>query len=243
VPRSSRSPRSEGRALRGDAGEADAQHHGLSPSRKTLAHWSHSCYSWLMSSAADSSHRKHLRRWEGRNDIRFITFSCYKRLPLLKHPKVMDLFAATMVRARTAHNFELYAWVVMPEHVHVLLRPRDGSTWENIATGWKSIVARQVLSRWRKLDAPVLRRLHDENGDVHFWQPGGGFDRNVRNLTEFTKDVRYIHRNPVDRGLAAAAADWRWTSVRWWMGVREGEVECDPPPGDPRRWEGWRGYM
>jgi len=188
-------------------------------------------------------HRKRLRRWEGRNDIRYVTFSCYQQLPLLKHPKIMELFVATMVRARAKHRFELYAWVVMPEHVHVLLRPRKESTWGTVAMGWKASVARRVLSRWRKLGAPVLQRLQADNGEFHFWQPGGGFDRNVRNLAEFTKDVRYIHRNPVERGLVEAAEEWRWTSVRWWMGLRAGEVECDPPPGDLRAWNDWKGYV
>ncbi len=61
-------------------------------------------------------------------------------------------------------------------------------------------------------------------------------------MTEFTKEVWYIHTNPVRKGLVERAEDWKWSSVRWWMGEREGEVECDPPPGkiDWKRWKGFK---
>lgn len=64
----------------------------------------------------------------------------------------------------------------------MLVRPRPESSWGTIAMSWKTSVARRALSRWPKLNAPVLRRLHDENGEAHFWQRGGGFDRDVRTL-------------------------------------------------------------
>jgi hypothetical protein len=85
--------------------------------------------------------------------------------------------------------------------------------------------------------------LRTGDGAVRFWQKGGGFDRNVRDMEEFCREVRYVHRNPVTRGLVERPEDWKWSSVRWWMGMREGEVERDPPPGDPKPWERWLGYV
>ncbi len=72
---------------------------------------------------------------------------------------------------------------------------------------------------------------------ARFWQHGGGFDRAQRDMDEFVRTVKYIHRNPVERGLVTRPEDWRWSSLRWWMGRREGEAECDPPPGLPGMWE------
>ncbi len=101
-------------------------------------------------------------------------------------------------------------------------------------------IARMVIRRWRAISAPILARVCDATGKPRFWQKGGGFDRNVRTTTEFSREVRYIHRNPVERGLVDEAGDWRWSSVRWWRGVRESEFECDPPPwGD---WSQWKGF-
>jgi putative transposase len=107
----------------------------------------------------------------------------------------------------------------------------------------KTSVAKQVVGRWRELRAPVLEQLRVKGGRIRYWQKGGGFDRNVRTLAEFCREVRYIHQNPVERDLVKEPQDWKWSSVRWWMGEREGELECDPPPGDPRSWEGWTGYV
>jgi putative transposase len=76
-----------------------------------------------------------------------------------------------------------------------------------------------------------------------FWQAGGGFDRNVRDMNAFCKEIRYIHLNPVRRGLVAKPEDWPWSSVRWWMGRRDELVSCDPPPHGRTLWETWRGFM
>jgi len=174
--------------------------------------------------------RKHLRRREIPGDVRFITFSCQRRLTLLGRTALRDLFADALAAARTRHGFELFAWVVMPEHVHLLMRPHPGSRLDAALRSLKTSVAKRVIARWRELDAPILERILTSDGAVRFWQKGGGFDRNVRDEGEFCRAVRYIHRNPVERGLVERPEDWRWSSVRWWMGEREGEIECDPPP-------------
>jgi hypothetical protein len=66
--------------------------------------------------------------------------------------------------------------------------------------------------------------------------------RSVRDETEFSKAVKYIHRNSVERGLVEQPHEWRWSSVRWWMGDRFGEIECDPPPGYAGSWAARRGF-
>jgi len=137
-------------------------------------------------------------------------------------------FVHALAKSRVRHAFQLFAWVVMPEHVHLIIRPAIEQTWATIASSIKNPVARASLPR--VTDRPA-----------RFWQRGGGFDRHVRDLTEFSEIVRYIHRNPVERGLVAKPEDWAFSSVRWWMGRRENEVECDSPPG--RGWDKWTGYM
>jgi putative transposase len=186
--------------------------------------------------------RKRMRRWEHQGTVRFVTFSCQRRLPLLGNPAIRDLFAAQLAGARTGHGFELFAWVVMPEHVHLLARPRPDATLTEALRSLKTAVAKRVIGRWRELRAPVLGQLRTPRGPLRFWQKGGGFDRNVRNAREFCREVRYIHRNPAERELVKEPEDWKWSSVRWWMGERTGEIECDPPPGDPRSWAAWQGY-
>ncbi len=191
----------------------------------------------------DAPIRKRLRRREHGGDIRFVTFSCYHRLPLLGNPRIRDAFSGVLEAAHQRLDFELFAWVTMPEHVHLLARIPRESDWHAVALSIKPVIARRVIQRWREIGAPVLSRITDDAGRCRFWQRGGGFDRNIRNMTEFSETVRYIHRNPVERGLVERPEDWAWSSVRWWMGERAGDVTCDPPPGERIAWDPWKGYM
>ena len=184
-----------------------------------------------------------MRRWEGAGGARFVTFSCQRRLALLGRAQIRDVFVEALEIARKRHGFELFAWVVMPEHVHLLMRPKSGSLLSDALRSLKTSVAKRVLRRWLELDAPVLEKIRTPRGELRFWQKGGGFDRNVRDLEEFCREVRYIHRNPVERGLVGRPEDWRWSSVRWWLGDRDGVLPCDPPPGDPAAWARWKGHV
>ena len=65
-------------------------------------------------------------------------------------------------------------------------------------------------------------------GRLRFWQAGGGYDRNIRDEEEMLEKARYIHANPVRRGLVDSPADWKWSSARWYEGVRDGELVIDP---------------
>ncbi len=129
----------------------------------------------------------------------------------------------------------------MPEHVHLLVKPGAGPLKEPLAS-LKTSLAKRVIARWRVLDAPILERIRTGSGRLRYWQKGGGHDRNVRDIYEFRRKVRYIHRNPVERGLVELPEDWAWSSVRWWMGERDGEFPCDLPPGDARMWDAWKGF-
>ena len=153
------------------------------------------------------------------------------------------MFLDALRRVQHSHDIELFAWVVMPEHVHLLLRSGASETLERTLRSLKIVVSKRAIERWRSLDAPILARLSRPDGGHRFWLKGGGFDRTVRDDAEFSRAVRYIHRNPVERGLVERAEDWRWSSVRWWMGRREGEVVCVPPPGDAASIARWKGYV
>src|SRR5271168_793507 len=90
-----------------------------------------------------------LKRYYGQGDLHFITFSCYKRLPLLASPQSRDLFVQELGRARTQYGFKLVGYIVMPEHVHLLV----GEAPEN-----KSSVALQMLKQRVSLKLRKERR-------------------------------------------------------------------------------------
>jgi putative transposase len=178
--------------------------------------------------------RKRLRRYERPNDVRFLTFSTYQRLPLFQNDRIKDRFAHDLAAARNKFRFHLYAWVIMPEHVHLLMWPLlPECPVPTVLRELKRPFAEDVIDRWRSLSARVLDRLQGSDGAAHFWQPGGGYDRNIHSMKEFNEKRNYIHNNPVTRGLVARPEDWPWSSARWYAGDRTGPVSLNPLP--PRR--------
>ncbi|MDY7109510.1 MAG: transposase [Planctomycetota bacterium] len=175
------------------------------------------------------SHRKRLHRIEAPGHARYLTCSCYHRLALLGNPAIRDAFADQIecVHARSA--FRLLAWVVMPEHFHLLLLIPNLPEWTvpKILQAVKRPFAQRVIARWRGLAAPILDRLRDASGVTHFWQRGGGYDRNIVSDEELYQKIEYLHANPVQRGLIDRPLDWAWSSARWYEGIREGPITID----------------
>ena len=99
----------------------------------------------------------------------------------------------------------LHAWVVMPNHVHVLIAPLPGAAIGEIVQSWKSYTAKKILSHC----------VTDTFPQNHVWQPDC-YDRFMRNERHYTATVDYIHQNPVKAGLVARAEDWPWSSVCDW---------------------------
>lgn len=158
-------------------------------------------------------HRRSLRRYEGLGDIRYLTCSCYRRLALFQSDSIKDAFASYLSNAQERLTFKLYAWVLMPEHFHILLRPADGKIVSQVLRGIKAGFAKTTLTRWRELNVPVLPRITDSAGLVRFWQTGGGYDRNINTQEELIEKIGYIHQNPVRRGLVERPSDWQWSSA------------------------------
>ena len=154
------------------------------------------------------------RRLEIVGQARFLTFSCFQRLALLGHARIRDMFVEQLMRARDKGAFELHAWVVMPEHVHLLITPALPEwTVARVLRDVKGPFSARVIARWREIDAPILKKITTDSGRVHFWQRGGGYDRNIYTRDEFVEKVEYICSNPVRRGLVRYQEDWRWSSA------------------------------
>lgn len=173
-----------------------------------------------------------MKRFELQGNTRFLTFSCFHRLALFKNPAIMQVFVDELTNSRRVTRFQLFGWVIMPEHVHLLLRPElPEFPLASVLNRLKLSHARRVIGRWRALNAPVLARITDGSGHLRFWQRGGGYDRNIRSVDDFYEKLRYIHRNPVDRGLAPRAIDWPWSSARAYCGGGEVLIPVDPYEG------------
>lgn len=130
-----------------------------------------------------------------------------------------------MTAAVGRHGVSVLAWVVMPERIHLIVYDEEARPLGPFLQTLKDPVAREVLARWRELDAAILTRLRSKAGSTHFWQAGGGYDRNVvdRKLIE---KIRYVRGNPIERGLSPDGVSWKWSSAR---AYREWPDAIEPP--------------
>jgi putative transposase len=135
-----------------------------------------------------------LKRFQESAQSHFVTFTCYHRRRRFDSPAVYDLFVQVLEEMRCRFGLRVYGYVVMPEHVHLLLsEPQRGL----------------LADAMHYLKLSFAKRL----GAGVFWQKRY-YDRNVRDEREFVEKLRYLHRNPVKAGLCNLPEDWRWSSFR-----------------------------
>lgn len=162
---------------------------------------------------------------------RELTFSCYRRYAFLGRDRTREWFCEALDEARREFAYQLWAYVVMPEHVHVLVYPGDApEQMSAFLQAVKEPVARKAIRYLRDHAPEWLARVTVREGQRvrrRFWQPGGGYDRNVTSVETLRAMIDYIHANPVRRGLAARAEDWPWSSARWYAGLRPAMLDMD----------------
>jgi len=163
---------------------------------------------------------KRIRHFNVPGHLHFLTFSCHDRLPILTNDLWRAQLAEALNDARRKHHVDLWAYVFMPEHVHLLVRPReDQYRVDRFLKTVKQGSSKRILNRMRKTSSPLLKRLavhrKDGQGRHSIWLPGPGYDTNLWTLERIIEKARYCHRNPVCRGLVASPERWRWSSYRW----------------------------
>ena len=166
-------------------------------------------------------YRKTVRRYHGAGDLHLFTFNCYQRLALLTDPRVLCDLSRRIDKALLLHKCKLIAFVYMPEHVHMLVRPSQPMFESEVfLKSFKQPLSRFVHRLWETENDPALPRLMvhypDRRQTFRFWQQGGGHDRNIRGERKILNASHYIHRNPVKRGLATTPMDWKWSSARFY---------------------------
>ncbi len=151
-----------------------------------------------------------LQRFQESRQLHFVTFSCYRRRPFLNWPARRELFERALEDARRRYRFFVTGYVVMPEHVHLLVsEPEHGL----LATGIQAM--KQSVARRLALRAPEP-----------FWQ-ARYYDFNVWSEHKRIEKLNYMHRTPVKRGLVSRPEDWAWSSFRHYATGYEGIVEIE----------------
>jgi putative transposase len=177
-------------------------------------------------------HRKRCRRLNTPGQFHFLTFSCFRRQPFLSRERCRRWLADAIMVSRDRHAFRIVAYVFMPEHVHLLIRPmRKNYSISAMLAGIKLSVARRARSFVLRESPEFLVHMSDvqPNGKraVRFWQRGGGYDRNIFSGEELWEKIHYLHNNPVKRGLVMRAVDWEWSSAADYAKLRLGPLPVE----------------
>jgi putative transposase len=147
--------------------------------------------------------------------------SCYRRLRFLGSGRRRDLFLKVLEDLRIKHDFIVAGYVVMPEHFHLLVTEPKRVKLSVMMQVLKQRVSR--LSRQNKANSNQmpLWKVHVPRA---FWQKRY-YDFNVYSQRKYVEKLRYMHRNPVKRGLVTSPELWRWSSLRRYYFGESGAVK------------------
>ncbi len=148
-----------------------------------------------------------LVRFQQSHCLHFITFTCYRRQPFLDTTRAKNVFERSLEQTCRSYRLDVIGYVVMPEHVHLPER---------------AILSRAIQS----LKQSVSQKLNSHHG--HFWQ-ARYYDFNVLSAAKRFEKLKYIHRNPVHRGLVDKPEDWLWSGYRPYALGESGTVQIESP--------------
>ena len=174
---------------------------------------------------------KKCKRYNDIGHAHELTFSCFQRQRFLQGDRARSWLVEAILKARRKHSFHVWAYVFMPEHAHLLIWPTTHYDVSKILATIKLSLTRTALSYIQTASPNFLPRMADRqpNGEVHyrFWQRGGGYDCNSTEPATIWRQIKYIHENPVRRGLCNFPADWFWSSAGAYAGLRDGPISID----------------
>jgi putative transposase len=169
--------------------------------------------------------RKTIRHYNIPCHAHFLTFSCYQQFQLLSRKRTRRWLIEAIVDAKEKYKYALWAYVIMPEHVHFLVYPMiEGYNISSFLKTLKQSVARKAKHYLKENNPAWLSKLTVQRGAkkvFRFWQTGPGYDRNINTEDELFEKIYYIHNNPVKRGLVSAPYEWEWSSACWYDGERD----------------------
>ena len=170
---------------------------------------------------------KQLKRITGCGDLHFITFCCYQRRPLLASVRARNLAVQILREVRKRYGFALIGYVIMPEHVHLLINESARLKPEKVIQVFKQRVSRRMRGKKRAARGQLeLTFLGEDVGGLRrFWQRRY-FDLNIYTGSKVPEKLHYMHANPVRARLVQHPGDWPWSSWCYYYG-RKAFMEMD----------------
>ena len=189
-----------------------------------------------------------LKHFDGWGTVRFVTFGCHRRISLLVDEEVIRIVLKHVAWARGYYGFRLFGYVVMPEHIHLVVWPEKLIKLGDVIGTIKWRSAREILAWFESHRPEYMEKLIIGRKDVtrgrraswgtskvsqeksqkeyRVWLPRC-YDHNCRNQQTVIEKINYCHWNPVKRGLVSCPEDWKWSSYRWYMDQEDAVIEID----------------
>jgi putative transposase len=164
-----------------------------------------------------------LHRTYGAHHLHFITCSCYRRLPFLSRAHSRDRFLSILEQVRERYRFVVVGYVVMPEHIHLLITEPEVGNPSTVMQVLKQRTARALLPKRRRKNPRQASLFGEESPKRAFWQERF-YDFNVWTSKKRVEKLQYMHRNPVKRELVESPEEWRWSTYRFYFLDEAGPV-------------------
>jgi putative transposase len=159
-----------------------------------------------------------LKHYDNEGHARFVTFCTHRKIPVLTDDACRQAVLDSINEVKSSTGFQLLAYVIMPEHLHLVLVPAD-NTQLGLLTGEIKLLSSKAIHTILlfRSSALLAKLTATRDGTRRFvlWQRRC-FDRNCRSEGEVRDAVRYCHDNPVKRGLVGDPARWKWSSYAWY---------------------------
>ncbi|MBA7653321.1 hypothetical protein ES703_61169 [subsurface metagenome] len=173
---------------------------------------------------------KRCHRYNVAGNAHELTFSCYNNRPFLLAERICKYLVDSIISSREKHKFDLWAYVFMPNHVHLLICPRKPQySISDMLLSIKQPVSHKAANFLKNNNPDGLKYLATDqlHRPYHFWQKGGGYDRNITKVKTIIDSVHYLHSNPVRKGLVESVEQWYYSSAADWQGTRKGPIPID----------------
>ena len=155
--------------------------------------------------------------------IHFVTFGVDKRRQLLDMDVPREIFLDVLSHQLASFSAKCIGFVVMPEHVHLLIWfPGEGQL-SKFMHGLKRMSSFRIR-KW--LSEQELNYFDGVESNTRFWTPKY-YSFEIENARKLEEKLEYIHLNPVRRGLVDQAVKWNWSSAKWYFLHEEAGVPID----------------
>ncbi len=170
-----------------------------------------------------------LKHYDHDGRARFVTFCTQRRLPILTNDLFRGIVLDELFAFCKASHIRLLAYLIMPEHVHLVVVPPETLKLGPAIGNLKRNIAKRIVAKLRKSHSDLIPALEVVRGGerrIAFWLKRC-FDRNCRTEEFVWKCVNYCHWNPVKRKLVGSPDKWRWSSYPLYLEVPNRLLEID----------------